>query len=188
MVRILRGGTEDVRAISPPSVPCAVFLKETATSDPLYNVYCKTNDAKELWESLETQVQEQKSWYKEIRGSSFMDYKGLIQRACHQVSDRQVLLHTFMLRQKNNTRMGQGMSEYLAPKTGIVKQNSKDCYNSDATGHRAAIARCRSRAKSTQANMAVQMDKSCIWATLATADIKGAGVVNFEDDIGKSSS
>ncbi|GJR85326.1 retrotransposon protein, putative, ty1-copia subclass [Tanacetum coccineum] len=98
MVRILRGGTEDVRAISPPSVPCAVFLKETATSDPLYNVYCKTNDAKELWESLETQVQEQKSWYKEIRGSSFMDYKGLIQRACHQVSDRQVLLHTFMLR------------------------------------------------------------------------------------------
>ncbi|GJW55634.1 hypothetical protein Tco_0099719 [Tanacetum coccineum] len=41
----------------------------------LATVYCKTTTAKELWESLERKYKTEGCWYKEVRGSLFLDYK-----------------------------------------------------------------------------------------------------------------
>ncbi|GJT31548.1 hypothetical protein Tco_0921967 [Tanacetum coccineum] len=59
--------------------------------DPCIMCTARPRRAKELWASIETQVQTRRCWYKEIRGSSVFDYKMVIQRAWSvQVQDLQI--------------------------------------------------------------------------------------------------
>ncbi|GJW22064.1 retrovirus-related pol polyprotein from transposon TNT 1-94 [Tanacetum coccineum] len=58
----------------------------------LATVYCKTTTAKELWESLERKYKTEGCWYKEVRGSLFLDYK--------------------MVDSKNDDKSGSGPAEF----------------------------------------------------------------------------
>nr|GEZ48498.1 hypothetical protein [Tanacetum cinerariifolium] len=78
----------------------ARFLKETVphvkppTEDPLYNVYCKTTTAKELWESLERKYKTEDAGAKKFMAAHFLDYKMVDSKnVISQVQDLQVLIH-----------------------------------------------------------------------------------------------
>ncbi|GJT91176.1 retrovirus-related pol polyprotein from transposon TNT 1-94 [Tanacetum coccineum] len=78
----------------------ARFLKETVpqveppAEDPLYNVYCKTTTAKELWESLERKYKTEDAGTKKFVVARFLDYKMVDSKnVISQVQDLQVLLH-----------------------------------------------------------------------------------------------
>ncbi|GJS73334.1 pol polyprotein [Tanacetum coccineum] len=131
--------------------------------DSLYNVYCKTTTAKELWESLERKYKTEDAGTKKFMVARFLDYKmDDSKTVITQVQDLQVLLHdihaegmtlseTFQVAaiieklppswvsmlgsisksnskakgkgKKKNYKKSKGKAGYLAPKTGIVKQN-----------------------------------------------------------------
>ncbi|GJW63073.1 hypothetical protein Tco_0114957 [Tanacetum coccineum] len=103
--------TEDV-LLSYHLGPCAV-LKETVhqveppAEDPLYNVYCKTTTAKELWESLESKYKTEDAGTKKFV-ANMVEHVGLSSRSNSKG--------------KGNDKKSKGKSEYLAPKAGIVKQ------------------------------------------------------------------
>nr|GEV11905.1 Pol polyprotein [Tanacetum cinerariifolium] len=62
--------------------------------DPLYNVYCKTTTAKELWESLERKYKTEDASTKKFVGARFLDYKMVDSKnVISQVQDLQVLIH-----------------------------------------------------------------------------------------------
>ncbi|GKA06881.1 retrovirus-related pol polyprotein from transposon TNT 1-94 [Tanacetum coccineum] len=62
--------------------------------DPLYNVYCKTMTAKELWESLERKYKTEDAGTKKFVVARFLDYKIVDSKnMISQVQDLQVLLH-----------------------------------------------------------------------------------------------
>ncbi|GJU25640.1 pol polyprotein [Tanacetum coccineum] len=62
--------------------------------DPLYNVYCKTTTAKELWESLERKYKTEDAGTKKFVVARFLDYKMVDSKSVvSQVQDLQVLLH-----------------------------------------------------------------------------------------------
>ncbi|GKF49311.1 hypothetical protein Tco_0142562 [Tanacetum coccineum] len=62
--------------------------------DPLYNVYCKTTTAKELWESLERKYKTEDDGTKKFVVARFLDYKMVDSKSVvSQVQDLQVLLH-----------------------------------------------------------------------------------------------
>ncbi|GJS07096.1 hypothetical protein Tco_0363892 [Tanacetum coccineum] len=62
--------------------------------DPLYNVYCKTTTAKELWESLECKYKIEDAGTKKFVVAWFLDYKMVDSKnLISQVQDLQVLLH-----------------------------------------------------------------------------------------------
>ncbi|GJS52860.1 pol polyprotein [Tanacetum coccineum] len=62
--------------------------------DPLYNVYCKTTTAKELWESLERKYKTEDAGTKKFVVARFLDYKMVDSKnVISQVQDLQVLLH-----------------------------------------------------------------------------------------------
>ncbi|GJV82426.1 retrovirus-related pol polyprotein from transposon TNT 1-94 [Tanacetum coccineum] len=56
--------------------------------DPLYNVYCKTTTAKELWESLERKYKTEDAGTKKFVVARFLDYKMVDQKSVGQVSFR----------------------------------------------------------------------------------------------------
>ncbi|GJZ96716.1 pol polyprotein [Tanacetum coccineum] len=62
--------------------------------DDLYNVYCKTTTAKELWESLECKYKTEGAGTKKFMVACFLDYKMVDSKnVITQVQDLQVLLH-----------------------------------------------------------------------------------------------
>ncbi|GJW98685.1 retrovirus-related pol polyprotein from transposon TNT 1-94, partial [Tanacetum coccineum] len=62
--------------------------------DDLYNVYCKTTTAKELWESLERKYKTEDAGTKKFVVARFLDYKMVDSKnVITQVQDLQVLLH-----------------------------------------------------------------------------------------------
>lgn len=62
--------------------------------DSLYNVYCKTKTAKELWESLERKYKTEDAGTKKFVVARFLDYKmDDSKNVMSQVQDLQVLLH-----------------------------------------------------------------------------------------------
>ncbi|GJZ29223.1 hypothetical protein Tco_0573870 [Tanacetum coccineum] len=62
--------------------------------DSLYNVYCKTTTAKELWESLERKYKTEDAGTKKFVVARFLDYKMVDSKSVvSQVQDLQVLLH-----------------------------------------------------------------------------------------------
>ncbi|GJZ19440.1 hypothetical protein Tco_0556030 [Tanacetum coccineum] len=62
--------------------------------DSLYNVYCKTTTAKELWESLERKYKTEDAGTNKFMVARFLDYKMVDSRnAITQIQDLQVLLH-----------------------------------------------------------------------------------------------
>nr|GEV49734.1 uncharacterized protein [Tanacetum cinerariifolium] len=62
--------------------------------DPLYNVYCKTTTAKELWESLERKYKTEDASTKKFVVARFLDYKMVDSKnVISQVQGLQVLIH-----------------------------------------------------------------------------------------------
>ncbi|GKF17990.1 hypothetical protein Tco_0062908 [Tanacetum coccineum] len=62
--------------------------------DPLYNVYCKSTTAKELWESLERKYKTEDDGTKKFVVAWFLNYKMVDSKnVISQVQDLQVLLH-----------------------------------------------------------------------------------------------
>ncbi|GJR76169.1 retrovirus-related pol polyprotein from transposon TNT 1-94 [Tanacetum coccineum] len=62
--------------------------------DPLYNVYCKTTTAKELWESLERKYKIEDDGTKKFVVARFLDYKMVDPKnVISQVQDLQVLIY-----------------------------------------------------------------------------------------------
>ncbi|GKA23909.1 hypothetical protein Tco_0709942, partial [Tanacetum coccineum] len=62
--------------------------------DDLYNAYCKTTTAKELWESLECKYKTKDVGTKRLMVACFLDYKMVDSKnVITQVQDLQVLLH-----------------------------------------------------------------------------------------------
>ncbi|GJS01455.1 retrovirus-related pol polyprotein from transposon TNT 1-94 [Tanacetum coccineum] len=62
--------------------------------DPLYNVYCKTTTAKELWESLERKYKTEDAGTKKLMVAQFLDYKMVDSKnVISQVQDLHVLLY-----------------------------------------------------------------------------------------------
>ncbi|GKD47910.1 pol polyprotein, partial [Tanacetum coccineum] len=62
--------------------------------DSLYNVYCKTTTAKELWLSLERKYKTEDAGSKKFMVARFLDYKMVDSKSViSQVQDLQVLLH-----------------------------------------------------------------------------------------------
>nr|GFD12996.1 hypothetical protein [Tanacetum cinerariifolium] len=62
--------------------------------DDLYNVYCKTTTAIELWESLERKYKTEEAGTKKFVVARFLDYKMVDSKnVITQVQDLQVLLH-----------------------------------------------------------------------------------------------
>ncbi|GJV68588.1 retrovirus-related pol polyprotein from transposon TNT 1-94 [Tanacetum coccineum] len=76
----------------------ARFLKETVpqveppAEDPLYNVYCKTMTAKELWESLERKYKTEDAGTKNVHGSSVFGLQDVDSKTCSQVQDCRYVL------------------------------------------------------------------------------------------------
>ena len=63
-------------------------------ANSLYNVYCKTKDAKELWESLERKYKTEDAGTKKFVVARFLDYKmDDSKKVMTQVQDLQILLH-----------------------------------------------------------------------------------------------
>nr|GEV85297.1 Pol polyprotein [Tanacetum cinerariifolium] len=134
--------------------------------DSLYNVYCKTKTAKELWESLERKYKTKDDGTKKFVVARFLDYKMVDSKnVITKVQDLQVLLHDIHAEgksdskakgkgKKKNNKKGKGKAEYLAPKAGTVKQKFQGtCYNCDQPGHRAANCKMPKRVNPHQANM-----------------------------------
>nr|GFC79889.1 uncharacterized protein [Tanacetum cinerariifolium] len=62
--------------------------------DPLYNVYCKTMTAKELWESLKQKYKTEDAGTKKFVVPHFLDYKMVDSKnVISQVQDLHVLIH-----------------------------------------------------------------------------------------------
>nr|GEW47098.1 uncharacterized protein [Tanacetum cinerariifolium] len=62
--------------------------------DPLYNVYCKSTTAKELWESLERKYKTKDAGTKNFVVACFLDYEMVdSKKVTSQVQDLQVLIH-----------------------------------------------------------------------------------------------
>ncbi|GKB18530.1 hypothetical protein Tco_0852453 [Tanacetum coccineum] len=136
--------------------------------DPLYNVYCKTTTAKELWESLKHKYKTKDAGTKKFVVASFLDYKMVdlksVEMSVEDLVVRLRIEEDNKLAQKDtytpdsakanmvehagsssrfnskenkkdkrkNDKKSKGKSEYLDPKSGIVKQKFQGtCYNYD---------------------------------------------------------
>ncbi|GJX18203.1 pol polyprotein [Tanacetum coccineum] len=108
----------------------------------MYNVYCKTTTAKELWESLERKYKTEDAGTKKFVVARFLDYKMVDSKSVvSQVQDLQVLLHDIHAEGMTLSETFQvaAIIEKL-PKAGIVKQKFQGtCYNCDQPGHRVRI-------------------------------------------------
>ncbi|GJW64041.1 pol polyprotein [Tanacetum coccineum] len=123
--------------------------------DPLYNVYCKTTTAKELWESLERKYKTEDAGTKKFVVARFLDYKMVDSKSVvSQVQDLQVLLHDIQ---------AEGMT--LAQKDSYTPDSAKanmvehagsssswDC-ETEVPGDRAANCKMPKRVNPRQANM-----------------------------------
>ncbi|GJX53528.1 retrotransposon protein, putative, ty1-copia subclass [Tanacetum coccineum] len=120
----------------------ALVLERNDASDPLYNVYCKTTTAKELWESLERKYKTE---------DAGVDNK-LAQKDTYAPDSAKAI---------SLTCIGSS-SKYLAPK-------SWDCETEDSS--RDLLQLMLSCAMISEVNLVerLTMDRSCIWATLQTA-------------------
>ncbi|GJT59569.1 pol polyprotein [Tanacetum coccineum] len=138
--------------------------------DSLYNVYCKTMTAKELWESLnavKTKMLRKEMVLKNlvVRLRIEEDNK-LAQKDTYTPDSAKANMveHTGSSSRFNskgnkkdkwkNEKKSKGKSEYLAPKARIMKQKFQGiCYNCDQPGHRAANCKMPKRVNPRQANM-----------------------------------
>ncbi|GJU47576.1 hypothetical protein Tco_1204842 [Tanacetum coccineum] len=86
MGRILRGGNRRYFL-------CHNYVLNSLVDD-LYNVYCKTTTAKELWESLERKYKTEDAGTKKFAVAHFLDYKMVDSKnVITQVQDLQILIH-----------------------------------------------------------------------------------------------
>ncbi|GJW16561.1 hypothetical protein Tco_0023997 [Tanacetum coccineum] len=172
------------------------FLKETVpqveplTEDPLYNVYCKTTTAKELWESLERKYKTEDAGTKKFVVAQFLDYKmvdskNVISQVEHAGSSSRSNPKGKGKNKRKNDKKSKGKSEYLAPKAGIMKQKFQGtCYNCYQPSHRAANYKMPKRTcdvsdkSKFHSSRAVTMNRKDIMAIFATAVYNGEGDVN----------
>ncbi|GJT41382.1 zinc finger, CCHC-type containing protein [Tanacetum coccineum] len=147
---------------------------------PLYMCTARPRTAKELWESLESQVQDLQVLLKQTfiaEGNdlsetssvaaiieSYLKLAGSEDTYTPESAKANMVEHAGSSSRFNskgnkkdkrkNDKKGKGKSEYLAPKAGIVKQKFQGtCYNCDQPGHRAANCKMPKRANPRQANM-----------------------------------
>ncbi|GJX44598.1 retrovirus-related pol polyprotein from transposon TNT 1-94 [Tanacetum coccineum] len=88
----------DYKMVDSKNVISQVFLCHNyvlnGLINPLYNVYCKTTTAKELWVSLERKYKTEDAGTKKFVVARFLDYKMVDSKnVISQVQDLQVLLH-----------------------------------------------------------------------------------------------
>ncbi|GJX69591.1 hypothetical protein Tco_0305318 [Tanacetum coccineum] len=132
--------------------------------DPLYNVYCKTTTAKELWESLERKYKTEDAGTKKFVVARFLDYKmvdskNVIILKKTQAGSEGTLIHMISAKviwvehagsssrfnskgnkkdKKKNDKKGKGKSGVLVLKLDCEQSFQGTCYNCDQQGHRAA--------------------------------------------------
>ncbi|GJT35251.1 pol polyprotein [Tanacetum coccineum] len=171
--------------------------------DPLYNVYCKTTTAKELWESLERKYKTEDAGTKkfvvllhdihaegmtlsetfqvaaiiEKLPPSWVEFKNYLKHKRKEMSVEDLVVRVLTIEE------GKGKSEYLAPKAGIVKQKFQGtCYNCDQPGHHAANCKMSKRVNPCQANMVDEnVDMIAIGNSGNVADSQGERDVICED-------
>ncbi|GJX80254.1 retrovirus-related pol polyprotein from transposon TNT 1-94 [Tanacetum coccineum] len=170
--------------------------------DPLYNVYCKTTTAKELWESLERKYKTEDAGTKKFVVARFLDYKmvdskNVIILKKTQAGSEGTLIHMISAKviwvehagsssrfnskgnkkdKKKNDKKGKGKSGVLVLKLDCEQSFQGTCYNCDQQGHRAA------NLKDAEAGVNLErltMNISCILGHnyFATIDFKGEGDV-----------
>ncbi|GJT55529.1 pol polyprotein [Tanacetum coccineum] len=141
--------------------------------DPLYNVYCKTTTAKELWESLERKYKTEDAGTKKFVVARFLDYKMVDSKSVvSQVQDLQVLLHDIHAEGMTLSETFQvaAIIEKLPPswvefKNYLKHKSSGDLLKSvEPPGHRLP-------------GRAVDNGQKLYMGNSATADIKGEGDV-----------
>ncbi|GJR90926.1 pol polyprotein [Tanacetum coccineum] len=147
--------------------------------DSLYNVYCKTTTAKELWESLEHKYKTKDAGTKKfVHKRKEMSIEDLVVHLRIEDDNKLAQKNTYtpdsaktnMVEHAGsssksnskakgkgkgkNDKKGKGKAEYLTPKDGIGKQKFQGtCYNCDQPGHRAANCKMPKRVNPRQANM-----------------------------------
>nr|GEU60637.1 hypothetical protein [Tanacetum cinerariifolium] len=150
--------------------------------DDLYNVYCKTTTAKELWESwysknVITQVQDLQILIHEIHSggmtvSETFQVAAIIEKLPPSWVDSKNYLKAKGKGKKKNDKKGKGKAEYLAPKAGIVNLRQANMVNDNMD---------------MIVMVAVDNGKKLYMGNSATADINGEGDVilkmTFEDKI-----
>ncbi|GJW17178.1 hypothetical protein Tco_0024614 [Tanacetum coccineum] len=153
--------------------------------DPLYNVYCKTTTAKELWESLERKYKTEDAGTKKFVVARFLDYK--------MVDSKNVISQVQDLQRKRWGVLRLGSSSFVLErdnKLGLrkdadgVKSTSGKIIGIDV-GHdlRCCLTLCAMISEGLTLERFGQMDRSCIWATLQLLIIKAwkEGCLFLED-------
>nr|GEW77385.1 Pol polyprotein [Tanacetum cinerariifolium] len=127
-------------------------------TDDLYNVYCKTMTAKELWESLERkykteddgtkkgqQVGSKNTYAPDSAKADMVEHVGSSSKSNSKAKRKG---------KKKNNKKGKRKAEYLAPKAEIAKQKFQGtCYNCDQPGHHVVNCKMLKRVNPRQANM-----------------------------------
>ncbi|GJX80943.1 hypothetical protein Tco_0329092 [Tanacetum coccineum] len=75
--------------------------------DPLYNVYCKTTTAKELWESLERKYKTEDAGTKKFVVARFLDYKMVDSKSVHKRKEMSVEDLVVRLRIEEDNKLAQ---------------------------------------------------------------------------------
>ncbi|GJW89787.1 pol polyprotein [Tanacetum coccineum] len=164
--------------------------------DPLYNVYCKTTTAKELWESLERKYKTEDAGTKKFMVARFLDYKMVDSKSVvSQVQDLQVLLHDIHAEGMTLSETFQvaAIIEKLPPswsaKANMVehagsssrfnsKGNKKDKRKNDKKGKgKSEYLAPKAGIVKQKLTRAVDNGQKLYMGNSATADIKGEGDV-----------